>query len=258
MRRLIIITNNGGEGNYLPGVAIDKQNYLDFFRQPEGGGWQAGEIQRYANTCSLAVLRAYLLDPRKKGTIDYVVIVFCGHGYTNRYGQLMFELSPGNEASLEQIKSLVSMTRCLMIADSCSSVVLLEQGGVLPKPRERLFSRSQVLAQYAAECRRIYDEKFMAMTVGSFCIGKAATTCQASNETDTAGGRYSYELLLAARNAIQQKKGIRLSGSGHEPVSCFPFIHSIARDAVSRKTKGEQTPECQTSRGNQPPFVVVP
>lgn len=39
IRKAILFFNDGGLENYLPGVSIDKSNYLDFLESPEGGAW---------------------------------------------------------------------------------------------------------------------------------------------------------------------------------------------------------------------------
>lgn len=43
-RKAILIFNDGGPENYLPGVSIDKSNYLNFLKSPEGGAWDDSEI----------------------------------------------------------------------------------------------------------------------------------------------------------------------------------------------------------------------
>lgn len=72
-RKLILITNDGGRGNYLPGVVSDAQNYLAFFHLPEGGLWSDDEIKVYRNTCTHPVLSSYILQERMRG-LQYVVI----------------------------------------------------------------------------------------------------------------------------------------------------------------------------------------
>lgn len=255
MRRLIIITNNGGEGNFLPGVAIDKQNYLDFFRQPESGWWQDEEIQCYDNTCSEVVLRSYIFDLRMTLRLDYVVLVFCGHGYTNNQGQQMFELSPGNEISIQLIEQLMSYTRCLMIADSCRTIVRMEDGGRIPG--DKMFTESCEDVGYKEQCRRIYHNKFMQMAKGAFCIGRATSLNQSAREDAQNGGVYSYALLRTARDMIAcRRKMIRKPN--YDPVVSFSYIHSLARETIRQMTNSCQCPECNTIRGSQPPFVVIP
>lgn len=257
MRRLIIITNNGGEGNYLGGVAVDRQNYLDFFQLPEGGLWEAGEIQSYDNFCTLGLLRSYLISCslHSRGQLDYVVLVFCGHGYTNQYGNQIFELSPGNEASLQDIINIMQHTRCLMIADCCRTIVRLDEGGVITS-RQRMFTESRESDDYKQECRRIYDMRFKQMTIGSICLGRAASLNQAANENSNTGGYYSHALLESARDVIAHKKS-QARPTDYCPVSSFPYIHNMAAQKVIERTRNGQQPVCDGARWFQPPFVVV-
>ena len=59
-RRAILIFNDGGPSNYLPGVKVDKANYLKFLKSPEGGAWEDSEIKVYDNDCSKELLLAYI------------------------------------------------------------------------------------------------------------------------------------------------------------------------------------------------------
>ena len=54
-RKVILIFNDGGPGNYLPGIKIDKENYLNFLTSPEGGGWKEDEIMIYHNNCTVTL-----------------------------------------------------------------------------------------------------------------------------------------------------------------------------------------------------------
>ena len=224
---------------------------------PEGGLWEEGEIQLYNNCCTADMLRSYLLTCSNLGRVqlDYVVLVFCGHGYTNQHGSQIFELSPGSEASLRDIRRIMINTRCLMIADSCRTIVRLEEGGIITQ-QQRMFTESQEREDYKEACRRIYDEKFKLMLRGTMCLGRAASMNQAANENRSIGGYYSYALMESAREVIALKKSQPRTPS-YCPVSSFPFIHSLASQKVVERTRGSQKPECDTPRSFQPPFIVV-
>lgn len=257
-RRLIMIINDGGKENHLPGVAIDKANYLDFFHLPEGGLWDDSEIQLYENNATKSLLGSYILQCRMQpGGLDYLVIVFCGHGYSDAYGMPCFELSPENEVSLREIQEMTRNTRCLMIADSCRSVVQLAEGGQIRK--QSIFSADRNGSHYRVECRSIYDEVFKRIGIGSFCIGLAASFRQTANEDDQCGGYYSYALLSSAKQVIECKKIARQNAPvDYESVTLFPTIHNMAAQVVRTKTNGAQIPELCSDGTIPPPFVVVP
>ena len=43
-RKLYLIISDGGGNAPLRGVHIDKDNFLNFFKSPEGGAWKDDEI----------------------------------------------------------------------------------------------------------------------------------------------------------------------------------------------------------------------
>lgn len=251
-RKLILILNDGGRANYLPGVLKDAQNYLDFFRLPEGGLWDDNEIMIFHNDCTAASLRAYLLQERMGG-LQYVVIVFCGHGYSTNRRMTYFELSPGHEASLLEIKEMVMETRCLMIADSCR-VTTLAEGGHLPEIR--MFSDDRSSDTYRNNCFNLYDQQFRSLVRGHFTIGMAASIGQSAGE-DEDGGYYTKVLLSTAKRMITAKKVARRTSRDYDPIANFPLVHAFAKDKFIRSGNTGQTPDIQASRGSQAPFVVV-
>lgn len=44
VRKLLLIISDGGGNSPLRGVHIDKKNFLNFFKSPEGGAWKDEEI----------------------------------------------------------------------------------------------------------------------------------------------------------------------------------------------------------------------
>ena len=251
-RKLIMILNDGGRGNYLPGVETDARNYLDFFHLPEGGSWGDDEIHIYRNNCTFVMLNSYILQQRHEG-LQYVVIVFCGHGYADDHDMTFFELSPGHEASLRQMKDIVRETRCLMIADSCRVTVLAEGGRI---PDERMFSEDIFGNDYRRECFRLYDESFRGLNRGHFTIGMAASIGQSAGENEN-GGYYSKALLTKARNLITAKKATRQYVQNYEPIAKFPLVHALVRDSFTNNAHIAQIPDIQAPQGQQAPFVVV-
>lgn len=68
------------------------------------------------------------------GGLDYAMIVFSGHGYAERDGEPMFELSENEVISLSGICSFLPAQKMLMIADSCQGIIKLNEGGRLQVP----------------------------------------------------------------------------------------------------------------------------
>ena len=259
-RQLIIIANDGGRQNHLPGVAVDVQHYLRFFRQPEAGLWEVGEIKVFDNnetTLDKQRLSSYILSRRMDG-VQFFVIVFCGHGYSNQYGMPFFELSPGNDASKAEIKQMVANSRCLMIADSCR-VTYLREGGRMPTVE--MFSNTREGDYYRQQCKAIYNDTFGNLPLGTFCLGMAASYNQSASETDSEGGLYSTTLIKTAQGIITKKRSDRHSVTLYQtysPIETFPVVHAFASQKVRQATGGQQVPENQVFGSSRVPFVVVP
>ena len=108
MKRCLILIGNEGvptDGNFLPGVKPDIDRYLAFFKSDFGGAWEDTEIETLNYGWTVAGLRSTLLLRRMSGGLDYALIVFAGHGYAERNGEVYFELSSNQEVSLSDIKS---------------------------------------------------------------------------------------------------------------------------------------------------------
>lgn len=65
VRKLLLIISDGGGNSPLRGVHIDKKNFLNFFKSPEGGAWKDEEINVFdENNFDLQILKATDLAAR--------------------------------------------------------------------------------------------------------------------------------------------------------------------------------------------------
>lgn len=254
-RKLLFITNDGGENNHLGGIQYDKRDYLDFFHLPEGGYWQNEDIQIYDNSATLQQIRSQLISV-EADYYDYIVIVFSGHGCANRFGETYFELSQGHEASLSDfmnLRNITGSTRYLMIADSCRTIPRFQQGGRIEVHR-RLFTESRDNDVYKERCRQLYDEAFNQLPARTFCIGYATSLGQDAIDLGNRGGLYSQSLLQATKNEIARVKRLHQD----DMVILFREVHQVAVNNVSLDTHGQQIPDYESSNGAEPPFAIVP
>ncbi|UKI44442.1 MAG: hypothetical protein L6U16_02375 [Porphyromonadaceae bacterium] len=79
VRKLLLIISDGGGNSPLRGVHIDKENFLNFFKSPEGGAWKDEEINVFLTriTFDLQILKATDLAARlDKQPVDFYLIVF--------------------------------------------------------------------------------------------------------------------------------------------------------------------------------------
>lgn len=250
MRRCLILIGNEGERNtnsFLPGVSQDIDRYKAFFRSDFGGAWEESEIDSQIYEWTAAGLLHTLYSRRLDG-LDYALIVFAGHGYAERNGEVYFELSPGHEISLSDIKFQLSEQRMLMIADSCQ--------GYLEEPLSkslnesiRIFSDSRVYRPSRTELRRRYDLLIESMHGREKAFASAVSPGECAHDTSK-GGLYSRTLMDLAEKIIETVPG---------PNNILmDTIHSEVANEVYRKSSGQQHPTLTLERGYTfPPFIVL-
>lgn len=252
-RRAILIFNDGGPSNYLPGVKIDMANYLKFLKSPEGGAWEDSEIKVYDNDCNKDLLLAYINAFRLAENTGYWLIIFSGHGYVNSQNETILELSPDKECSVNDIKAATQYSRRLLIADSCRKVYHAITDSL--KRELKLFSDTTSSSTYRQRCKDLYMNQLDKVYKDSFNAAYAAEYNQCANDDDTTGGYYSSELLKAASTLIEGRKA---SYHADDFVVVYETIHKIAKQAVITKSKGAQTPTTEGYWLDTIPFVVVP
>ena len=252
-RRAILIFNDGGPGNYLPGVKVDKENYLKFLKSPEGGAWEDNEIKVYDNDCNRTLLLAYINAYRLTEMTEYWLIIFSGHGYTNDQDETILELSPGEECSVNDIKNATDNARRLLIADSCRLVIRTITDSL--KRERKLFSDTRPGEAYRLRCKELYMNQLEKVYRDSFNAAYAAEYNQCANDDDITGGYYSGELMKAASTMIEGRKG---SYHADDFVASFETVHKVAREAVIVRSSGTQVPVTEGCWLNTIPFVVVP
>lgn len=260
-RRLIIISNDGGKEDYLAGVKIDVESYLNFFTSPEGGAWDECEYK----VCEIglftpAMLHLFMSHTEKEAHVDYWLIVFVGHGGSEIDGSTYFWFTNHYKCPENQIIYDTSNSRCLLIADSCSVVEGLNE----EDNPERLLYFSESLNtdhKYRAICRNDYNKRIMRVPIGCIQKGYAAKFKQCAYENpDGTGGYYTQSLLKVAnkeiKNAITDRMNNPQSFSGE--AASFSWIHSQAKPIVEELSEGRQSPILYNVRTAQFPFYVVP
>lgn len=257
-RRLVIITNDGGRQDYLAGVKVDKSNYIKYFKSPAGGAWEEKEmLVPKTDEFTPSLFKLYVQEQEAIVHIDYWLIVFCGHGGINGLGETFFDFYNDNLIGEIEIRNMFINSRCLLIADSCRSLPLLEDGGRLD---ERNFSMIIGDRCYRNQCRELYNSQIMKIPSGAFFRGYAASPDQSALEQENGlGGKYSYNLLSVA---VQESNVLYLQHLKNqflnEHVISFSYIHEKAAKQVNKETKGMQLPVYYSPRVHQPPFCVIP
>lgn len=255
-RRVVIISYDGGEENFLPNLQYDVDNYKSYFALPEAGAWEDHEI-RHLNSPSTEVLQRRFIRWRELG-IEYYIVIFTGHGYCDEHGNRFVQINDNEDLSVEDLRKLVGEARCLFISDSCGSIWTPGRDRIEDSINEqRTFSAGN--EHYADLCREMYNEKVLLAPHGSFVQAYASAFDEAAMyDEDKLHSVYSYYLLDYARRRIRLKKAKRNNRELYTETSSFTFVHEHARQAVVEYSSGRQNPVCVIDKGRQLPFLVVP
>lgn len=260
-RKLYLIISDGGGNAPLRGVHIDKENFLNFFKSPEGGAWKDDEILVFENNdFDLDIIKINDLTARiNKKPIDFYLIVYCGHGFTDQNKQINFDVRPDKYLKLNDLLGAVAKSRCLVIADSCRAIYHLQEGGRIADTR--LFSTSEDArnSAYADLCRNKYNELIEATPSTMQVVYFSNSDNETANENPRVGGFYSHELLAAAKRQIDEIKTLQQHDNQSYYVS-IDDVHSEAAKIVAIKTHNRQHPEVHQDCRSKArfPFVVVP
>ena len=141
-KKILLIGNNDG----LPGVKIDLANYKKYFKSYTGGQWNDTEIIERLNPKKDDLIT--LIDSLKAQNLDYVIVIFSGHGGMKR--ETVLEINPEgelfSESRFENIsKRQVTILDCCRaisqnLSDSVNEVRMFKAGGVIGT-RERFEKR---------------------------------------------------------------------------------------------------------------------
>ena len=260
-RKLYLIISDGGGNTPLRGVHIDKDNFLNFFKSPEGGAWKDDEILVFENNdFDLDILRINDLNARvDEKPIDFYLIVYCGHGFTDQNHHIIFEVRQDFQLNLDDLLGAVAQSRCLVIADSCRAIYHLQEGGRIADLR--IFSTSEDArnSAYADLCREMYNNLIEATPPKMQVVYFSNSYGETADENPRDGGVYSHELLAAAKRQIIEFRALQQHNC-NSYYATIDEIHAEAAGMVVNKTHNRQHPEIYLNCRSRArfPFVVVP
>lgn len=250
-RRLILIANDGGEEDKLPGVSIDMKNYQEFLARPEGGAWGNDEIQPMIDFSSAIALHDYIMTAIAMQDVKYFLIVFCGHGYVNPNNDTVLCMKDGSEVCVSDLKTWVQYTPCTLIADCCREKETIDNAQELL--RESLFSETAMQLD-AESCKRVYNRVLGLLPSGTFYDVYSARIGECAGDTDMLGGVYSYNLLKCADEAKRRLVAGYLQNG--DTVGSLAQVHDAASPRVAQMRRGKQHP-CRSEYTDRIPFVVI-
>lgn len=109
-KKILLIGNDDG----LPGVKVDLANFKKYFKSNTGGQWNDTEIIEKINPTKAYLIT--LIDILKSQNLDYIIVIFSGHGGMKR--ETVLELNPEGELFAESQFNNISK-RQVTILDCC-------------------------------------------------------------------------------------------------------------------------------------------
>lgn len=193
MKRGILIILNPGDyrdkEHYCAGVYKDKDNYIDFFKSNKGGAWEEDEMV----VRDMPDYHTVRKDIMNLDRLDYSMIIFSGHGYTDVRGYTMLELNTvGDECCADELQN----SRRTVILDCCRKIYyphLFEKRATLD---EALFEEDMGITHEMA--RAMYESE-IEKSVKAALVLYSCDLNECSHDDSTRGGVYSYELLNKGR-----------------------------------------------------------
>ncbi len=118
-RKAILISSPDApspSNNLLPGTQIDVLKWKRFLKSPEGGSWVDDEIILYEYSKHKSLLKFI----KQQGTLDYLFLVYSGHGILRVTDSLIYE-SPNNEVSITDVEDAARKitAKATLIFDAC-------------------------------------------------------------------------------------------------------------------------------------------
>ena len=109
--RKAILIGCPGSKTILKGVSKDLVHMGRFLQSAVGGGWRKDEIQTLNNpTCNNVRMALRLAK------VDYLMVYFSGHGFTDQFSNRMITLKDGKLCDLDLLNA---SARQLVIIDAC-------------------------------------------------------------------------------------------------------------------------------------------
>lgn len=207
----------------IPGVLIDRENWINHLHSPTGGAWQDHEIL-VSNSPTSAKLSSAI---DWVNAADYTFVAFSGHG--SALSETNTVICINERETTSSSKLITRAQRQTLVLDCCRKL-----------PKQKRLTEARVLKSIAMDsykdpdlARRIFQRHLSECSPFRVQLNACAVD-QASGDSDASGGYYTSALIHAAQGVpAGQVLGVREA-------------HQIARRAVM-----EREPS-QTPTGNYP------
>lgn len=238
---MLIISNPGeiGAENYCEGVNQDVIRYREFFMSIAGGAWEASEIQLLDRPFPFQVDTALM----NLTSVDYSMVIFCGHGYSRCDGTTMVEFRKGYD--YDSTKFNRGARKHSVILDCCRVI----WNEILEHAESNIyFSKSAEQAISRVDARLRFDSAIAQCPNGVVAL-YACDENESAEDDSRNGGVYSAALRSTAIS--WSKKHLP------EKTMSIVAIHNIAAEKVRSLTDNRQNPQIIKPRTSPYfPFVV--
>jgi len=250
-RRALLISNPGelGAENYCRGVHVDVKNYNRLMLSPEGGAWDAGEVQTMDRPSAIEVRRWI----RDNSIHDYVFIMFSGHGWFSSVDKdRVLDLRKDETVTSNEL--LAGTRKRTLILDCCQKIHRESSRFVRASATALLANEArQIRVANRETCKRLFFENIVSAESG-FVRMCSCQIGEVSNDDDATGGYYNSGLIDTADGwAFQQAKN---TWGGNASMSVV-VAHETAAQATRTRSAGLQNPSIEKARtGPYFPFSV--
>lgn len=232
-RKILFIGNTGSKIKtltsepWLPGVKPDFDNYHRFFTGLYGGCWLEREIIPLFNPKKDVLLKIF--DCLEKCSLDYLVVVFSGHGGSIR-DKTLLRINELNETIPESRLNRICKKQ-LQIFDCC-------RGSLLPTltneaKRSMAFS-TKTASRRTLGIRAIIRQEYnlrIFQAKNQICKLYACSIDESAHDS-SAGGLYSSELLYAANSLVKRMPG-------HAITANIAHLHAYLYGKVRQRQRPE-------------------
>lgn len=246
MKRYALIIGYAGEADsegFLPGVESDIVGWQSFLSSPLGGNWLSHEVKVMIGP-RLSEVTAELA--RVKGTVDYALIAFSGHGgYSETKGDTLLQL---NESECLESKKLDAAKKQTIVLDCCREVV--EQK--MQKSQATFESVTEAPAfPHPRQARAAFDAAVTGCAEGIIVINACNIGEYSYDDEFGRGGRYTFAFLDAARKWSYDKPLAENRYAAHS----VSAVHIQATKTLMQDTRFEQNPKIMKMR--TPPYFPL-
>lgn len=248
MNKKILIISNPGEPsaeNYCEGVNVDVAKYQDFFKTALGGGWYSHEIQHLDRPTKTAVIETV----KKLSTLDYSIIIFCGHGwYSSVDNSTVLELKNGQELSEMELRK--NGAKRTIILDCCREIY---NESILESAMEVFAMERDANLLSIDKCRRFYEKAITKASTG-LIVAHACSLDETAGDNSQSGGLYSESLRISAN---KWRKNNTVSSDNYSILSIVA-THKTAAEHVKVRSGGRQNPQMEKPRSlPYYPFAII-